>query len=76
MVGLPPLYVIVSEHEAVYDMTIDLVNRARSDNVKTTVGVFKYMCHVFSFLHGFIPEGRISMELVADWISEQFREGN
>ena len=76
MVGLPPLYVIVSEHEAVYDMTIELVNRARSDNVKTTVGVFKYMCHVFSFLHGFIPEGRISMELVADWISDQFRHEN
>jgi acetyl esterase/lipase len=76
MVGLPPLCVIVSEHEAVYDMTIDLVNRARSDGVKTTVTVFKYMCHVFSFLHGFIPEGRISMELVADWIVELCRYGN
>lgn len=73
MAGLPPLCVIVSEHEAVYDMTMELVNRARSENVQTTVCVFKYMCHVFSFLHGFIPEGRISMELVADWISEQSR---
>lgn len=76
MVGLPPLFVIVSEHEAVYDMTIQLVNRARSDNVKTTVCVFKYMCHVFSFLHGFIPEGRISMELVANWITEVLEKGS
>lgn len=71
MEGLPPLCVIVSEHEAVYDMVVQLVNCARSDGVKVTFCVFKYMCHVFSFLLGFIPEGRISMELVADWIRKK-----
>lgn len=74
MEDLPPLCVHVSEHEAVYDMTIQLVNRARAEGVEATLYVFKYMCHVFSFLFGFIPEGRLSMELVSDWILEKARE--
>lgn len=76
MKGLPPLCVVVSEHEAVYDMTVQLVNRGRSEGVKVTLCVFKYMCHVFSFLLGFIPEGRISMELVSDWIIERAQESD
>lgn len=74
MKDLPPLCVVVSEHEAVYDMSVELVNRARTDGVRATLCVFKYMCHVFSFLLGFVPEGRISMELVCDWIVERSRE--
>ncbi len=74
MRDLPPLCVVVSEHEAVYDMTVRLVNRGRAEGVQVTLCVFKYMCHVFSFLLGFIPEGRISMELVCDWIRDQCRE--
>jgi acetyl esterase/lipase len=71
MEGLPPMCVVVSEHEAVYDMTIAMVNRARAQGVPVTVGVWKYMCHVFSFLWGFAPEGRLSMDFVCQWIVEQ-----
>eukprot|EP00934_Nitzschia_sp_Nitz4_P001341 Nitzschia sp. Nitz4//scaffold170_size48074//24898//25737//NITZ4_007106-RA/size48074-processed-gene-0.13-mRNA-1//1//CDS//3329538643//1341//frame0 len=66
--GLPPLCVIASSHEAVYDMSMHLVNQGRSEGVDVTFAVFKYVCHVFSFLHGFIPEGRISLEFACDWI--------
>jgi epsilon-lactone hydrolase len=71
MEGLPPMCVTVSEHESVYDMTIELVNKARAQGVPVTVGVWKYMCHVFSFLLAFVPEGRLSMEFVCDWIRQQ-----
>jgi len=70
-VGLPPLCVIVSEHEAVYDMTIGLVNNARSCGVPVTVALFKYLCHVFPFLWAFVPESKISMDFVVKWICEQ-----
>jgi monoterpene epsilon-lactone hydrolase len=70
MEGLPALCVIVSEHESVYDMTMLLVNQAREAGVSVQVGVWKYMCHVFSLLN-LCPEGRASMELVCDWIKEQ-----
>jgi acetyl esterase/lipase len=71
MEGLPPLCVVVSEHEAVYDMTIAMVDRARAQGVPVTLGVWKYMCHVFSLLWGFAPEGRLSMDFVCQWIIEQ-----
>jgi monoterpene epsilon-lactone hydrolase len=72
--GLPPLCVVVSEHEVVYDQTIKLVNSARSSGVPVTLGVWKYMCHVFCFLNGFVPEGQQSMEFVCDWIRQQEEE--
>jgi monoterpene epsilon-lactone hydrolase len=74
MQGLPPLCVAVSEHEAVYDMTIELVNRARSQGVPVTLGVWKYMFHVFFLLMAFVPEGRLSMEFVCEWLKEQGRD--
>ena len=68
MKGLPPLCVVVSEHEVVYDQTVLLVNRAREDGVQVTLGVWKFMCHVFCFLSSFVPEGQQSMDFVCDWI--------
>lgn len=68
MKGLPPVCVVVSEHEAVYDMTIEFVNQARAEGVSVTIGVWKYMCHVFSFLWGFVPEGRQSLEFARNWL--------
>ncbi|KAL3928316.1 MAG: hypothetical protein SGBAC_012701 [Bacillariaceae sp.] len=74
MKGLPPLCVVASEHEAVYDMTMEVVRRAREDGVSVTVGIWKYMCHVFTFLWGFIPEGKQSMEFACSWIREEAAE--
>ena len=69
--GCPPLCVVTSEHEAVYDHAIDLVNTARSYGVPVTLGVWKYMCHVFTFLSSFVPEGEQSMQFFMDWLKEQ-----
>lgn len=71
MEGLPKMCVIVSEHECCYDMTIQMVNRARSQGVPVTLGLWKYMCHVFSFLWGFVPEGQLSMDFACEWIRQQ-----
>lgn len=43
--SLPPLCVVVSEHEAVYDETCVLVNQARAAGVAVTVGQWRYMPH-------------------------------
>lgn len=66
--GLPPLCVVVSEHEAVYDMAVTLINRARSEGVSVTVGCWKYMCHVFPLLDLFIPEGRQAIDFMCQWM--------
>ena len=52
-------------------MTMKLVNRARKQGVPVTLGVWKYMCHVFTFLWGFIPEGEESMEFACRWLNAQ-----
>jgi monoterpene epsilon-lactone hydrolase len=70
-VGCPPLCVVTSEHEAVHEHAVALVNKARADGVPVTVGVWKYMCHVFCMLGSFIPEGEQSMQFVYEWLREQ-----
>ena len=60
----------MSEHEAVYDETCMLVNRARAAHVSVTVGLWRYMCHVWLFLNGFVPEGEQAMAFIVTWIRE------
>jgi epsilon-lactone hydrolase len=66
--NLPPMCVVVSEHEVVYDQTVVLINAARAQGVQVTVGLWKYMCHVWCFLAGFVPEGEHAMDFVSVWI--------
>ena len=66
--GLAPLCVCVSQHEVVYDQSMLLVKRAIDQGVDVSVGVWKYMCHVFPMLCSFIPEGRESFQFMSEWI--------
>ena len=68
--NLPPLCVVVSEHEVVYDQTLVLINAARAQGVEVTVGLWKYMCHVWCLLAGFVPEGEQAMNFCCEWIRE------
>jgi len=72
--GLPPLCVIVSQHETVYDQSLLLVNRARSQGVPVTLGVWKYVGHVFSLISDFCPEGQQASELGCEWINHRISE--
>ena len=66
--NLPPLCICVSEHEVVYDQAMLLAERAKADGVDVTVGVWKYMCHIFPLLCPFIPEGQEGFDFMCDWI--------
>lgn len=66
--GLPPLCVVVSQHECMYDQIVALVDRARADGVDCTLGVWKYMCHVFPMLSPFVPEGRQATDFMINWM--------
>lgn len=69
--GLPPLCICVSEHEVVYDQAMTLAARAKEQGVDVTVGVWKYMCHVFPMFCPFVPEGRESFDFMCKWIQER-----
>mmetsp|Transcript_14587 Transcript_14587/g.22085 ORF Transcript_14587/g.22085 Transcript_14587/m.22085 type:complete len:611 (+) Transcript_14587:252-2084(+) len=68
--GLPPLCIITSEHECVYDQDILLCNNARRDGVRVDLGLWKYMCHVWPVWSGFIPESRQAVDFMCDWMKE------
>jgi len=70
---IPPLCVVVSEHEGVYDQAVFLINQARAAGVPVTVGCWKYVCHVFSFLSNLIPEGEQSVQFLCEWLRQQQR---
>jgi epsilon-lactone hydrolase len=72
--GLPPLCIVVSQHETVYDETVVLIERARAAGVPVTVGLWKYMCHVFLFLNGFVPEGEQAMNFLSQWYRDRQQE--
>jgi len=89
MNDLPPLCLIASEHEACYDMTIEVVNKVRraktgsnksssgggAGGVDVTIGVWKHMCHVFSMCQAFLPEGKASIEFAKEWIRTKTIDG-
>jgi len=92
MNDLPPLCLIASEHEACYDMCLQIVNKARGNTTANTtantnsagsgnatyvtIGLWKYMCHVFSMMQAFLPEGKASIEFSKDWIRTQTTNNN
>ena len=76
MEGLPPLCIIVSQHETVYDETIRFIQAARKAGVPVTVGIWKYMCHVFLFFNGFIPEAKQAMNFICTWYQEHINHNN
>lgn len=69
--GLPPLCIVVSEHECVYDQDIMLCNNARMAGVEVDLGVWKYMCHVWPVLSGFVPEGKQAVDFMCDWMNSK-----
>jgi len=70
MEGLPPICLVISEHECCYDMAITLCNRARAAGVNVTLGVWKYMCHVFPMFSAFVPEGRQAVDFMCQWMND------
>jgi len=66
--GLPPLCVVVSQHECVFDMNLLLVNKARKAGVDVTLGLWNYMCHVWPMFSAFVPEARQAVDFMSNWM--------
>ncbi len=74
MKGLPPLCIVVSEHECCFDQNVKLCNRAREAGVHVDFAVWKFMCHVFPVFTGFLPEARGAVDFFCDWIDSRMEE--
>jgi len=67
--NLPPLCVVVSEHEACYDQVMMLYQKALADSVDVEIAVWKYMSHVFPLLCAFVPEGIEAISFICEWMN-------
>jgi len=72
--GLPPLCVLISQHECLYDQVKLFCNRARSDGVLVDVGVWNYLCHVWPVFTAFLPEARQAVQFMCNWINNRNTE--
>jgi acetyl esterase/lipase len=67
--------VVVSEHDIAYDETVRVVNTARAKGVPVTLRLWKYMCHAWIGLSGFVPEGQQAVDFVCDWYCQLQQAG-
>jgi len=68
--NLPPLCILVSQHESVYDQVKLLIDRARAAGVSVDVGMWKYLCHVWPLFSAFLPEARQAVDFACGWIND------
>lgn len=69
--GLPPLCVVVSEHETCFDQVMMLYEKAVADSVEVEAAVWPYLPHVFPLLCAFIPEGFEALSFICEWINHR-----
>lgn len=72
--GLPPMCIVLSEHETVHDENILLINKIRAAGVPCHVAYFRYMCHCWCYLGGLAPEGKMAFSFMSSWLNDSARQ--
>jgi acetyl esterase/lipase len=67
--GLPPLLTQASSTELLMDDAVRLHAKAQSCGVASTLSVYPGLPHVWHILIGSVPEARMALEQIADFIS-------
>jgi len=75
LASLPPLCILVSQHETVYDQVKALIDQAREAGVEVDVGMWRYMCHVWPVFTAFLPEARHALEFACGWVNDRCLSG-
>lgn len=71
MRGLPPLYVVASEEEVLYDDNRELVTRARAADVEVTWVSMPGVPHVPTLWAGNLPEADRQVTAIGSWLQER-----
>ncbi len=67
--GLPPLWLSASEHECLRDDCLAVANQAQHAGIKTELVLRPHMPHVWPIFYPLLPEARVDMQRVLDFIS-------
>jgi acetyl esterase/lipase len=73
--GLPPLLIQASSTELLMDDAVRLHEKAVQSGVESTLSVYPGLPHVWQILVGAVPEARMAMEQIADFISSVWQRG-
>jgi acetyl esterase/lipase len=71
LAGLPPTLVHASETEMLVDDARRYVNKARAAGSPATLETWPHMVHVWHIFHPRLPEGRESLERIANFLEQQ-----
>ena len=69
--GLPPLLIVVGDHEVLHDDSTTLAASARSAGVNTTISVFDGLHHIWPVFAPDTTEGRQGTDLMNEFIRRQ-----
>lgn len=71
--GLPPLLIHVGDYEVLLDDSVRFGKCARAVGVNARVVVWPEMFHVFQIFIPFLPEARMSVVQVAEFIKSRIK---
>ena len=71
--GLPPLLILVGDHEVLLDDSTTLAARAQADGVDVTVRVFDGLHHIWPVFAPHTGEAREAIDVVNDFIRDHIR---
>jgi acetyl esterase/lipase len=66
--GLPPLFITVGEYEVLYDDALMFAEKAKSAGVYVILKIGEKMVHCYPLLPPFIPEARMEMDEICNFI--------
>ncbi len=66
--GLPPMLIHVGENEILLGDSTSLAKKAHAADVPTKIKIWTDMPHVFHVLHEFLPEGKLALKEVANFV--------
>ncbi|WP_299031145.1 alpha/beta hydrolase [uncultured Sulfitobacter sp.] len=69
--GAPPAWITVGDTEVLLDDGRRLAEKLRSQGVDTTLQVERDLPHVWPIFHNVLPEGRQTLDALAQWIRQR-----
>ncbi len=68
--GFPPLYILASNSEVFLSDAIRLAQKAEKQGVQVTLDVWEGMTHAWPFFARFLPESRVALKKIADFMNK------
>ena len=73
MKGMPPLLIQVAEKELLFDDAVRLQEKAKASGVDSRLHIYPRLSHDWHMLVGTVPEAKVALHEIADFVKEKLR---